>query len=178
MSETLCCEQCKKPMVRGECLIISNYYGEWCSRECFDKAEAQGFSGIPELRARISELESQLECERKPWTYRLSTEPSPARLGEYPDCYESYALTIIDTGHSDRVLILGSRALDNRIKQADRDIVAMTAAIEDLLENIEVPSPYCTCHSHPPCSDCVEWSAVREAVANARAVLVRKQPAD
>lgn len=43
--------------------------------------------------------------------------------------------------------------------------------ILELTESIDAPEPNCGCHLNPPCADCVEWSAWREATDKARAAL-------
>lgn len=50
----------------------------------------------------------------------------------------------------------------------------MSAAsiIENLLEHMDrPPEPNCSCHISAPCNDCVEYSAIREAIADAEAYL-------
>lgn len=36
--------------------------------------------------------------------------------------------------------------------------------LEELLSNVDVPDKNCGCHISPPCSDCVNYSFLREAV--------------
>lgn len=43
--------------------------------------------------------------------------------------------------------------------------------LESLLELIDVPEANCSCHVAPPCGDCVEHGAMREAVVAARIAL-------
>jgi hypothetical protein len=48
--------------------------------------------------------------------------------------------------------------------------------IEELLEQLEVPPDRnCSCHLHPPCSDCVDWSHLRETRTNAKDVIKHLQ---
>lgn len=49
------------------------------------------------------------------------------------------------------------------------------ATIERLMALIYVPEPNCSCHISAPCSDCVEFRATREEIADARAV-IQDQP--
>ena len=47
-------------------------------------------------------------------------------------------------------------------------------ALEYLLESTErPPEPNCSCHIFPPCSDCVDYSGLREAVAIAEEALAQ-----
>ena len=47
-----------------------------------------------------------------------------------------------------------------------------TEALRQLLDVIEYPPERnCSCHLFPPCNDCVEYSGLREAIADAEAVL-------
>lgn len=43
-------------MVRGGQVIISNAYGEWCSKECFEKSEKRGFKNITDLLSELASL--------------------------------------------------------------------------------------------------------------------------
>jgi hypothetical protein len=48
----------------------------------------------------------------------------------------------------------------------------VTSALRKLLEVSDMaPEPNCCCHLSPPCNDCVEWSGLRMARADARAIL-------
>jgi hypothetical protein len=54
----------------------------------------------------------------------------------------------------------------------------LTTTIQDLVDTVvEPPSPNCSCHKNPPCGDCVEYGGLREALANARALLKHATPA-
>lgn len=54
----------------------------------------------------------------------------------------------------------------------------LRAALQDLLEVADIaPEPNCACHVAPPCGDCVEWAALREACANARELLLAQDQA-
>lgn len=44
-------------------------------------------------------------------------------------------------------------------------------ALEFLLEVTEPPERNCSCHLNPPCGDCVDYGAIRDAHAQARAAL-------
>lgn len=49
---------------------------------------------------------------------------------------------------------------------------SLEAALERLLEVIETPpAPNCGCHISPPCSDCVDWAGLREAIADAESAM-------
>ncbi|MGC7464214.1 hypothetical protein QT654_20800 [Xanthomonas citri pv. citri] len=44
---------------------------------------------------------------------------------------------------------------------------SLEAALERLLEVTEhPPARNCSCHLSPPCSDCVDWGGLREAIAD------------
>lgn len=46
----------------------------------------------------------------------------------------------------------------------------LMAALEFLIDVQDVPEASCSCHTNPPCSDCVEYGSLREAVANAKTI--------
>lgn len=48
----------------------------------------------------------------------------------------------------------------------------LEAALEQLLEMVErPPERNCSCHISPPCGDCVDWSGLRTAIADAESAL-------
>ena len=59
--------------------------------------------------------------------------------------------------------------------QQERDqALAVRYALEDLLEVADLaPERNCSCHLSPPCNDCIEWNGLRDAIANARAVIAK-----
>jgi len=59
--------------------------------------------------------------------------------------------------------------LEVREKDSDSTLAAYT---EYLLECIErPPEANCSCHISPPCNDCVNYSSLREAIANCEEAL-------
>ncbi len=59
----------------------------------------------------------------------------------------------------------------HRLRALNAELVA---ALERLAEVADLaPEPACSCHNAPPCADCVEWGGLREALKDARAMLVR-----
>ena len=45
-------------------------------------------------------------------------------------------------------------------------IAVLLEAIETLEGHLpHVPDASCSCHTAPPCNDCVEWSGLRDALA-------------
>lgn len=60
-----------------------------------------------------------------------------------------------------------------------------SAALEYMLENFDtdIPERNCSCHISPPCSDCVDYSGLREAIKNAKgsmaeiAITIKSSPA-
>lgn len=76
--------------------------------------------------ARIRELEAD---RVKPWGYRLSTVAPPDPPGTtYPSINETYELALVDTSYSERLLLLKSKELDDRIQQLESTIAACKAA--------------------------------------------------
>ena len=53
---------------------------------------------------------------------------------------------------------------------------ALKGLTEDLLVYIDVPEPNCRCHISPPCSDCMEYGAVRETIQHLKDLLVKGVP--
>ena len=52
----------------------------------------------------------------------------------------------------------------------------MRSALETLLEFQSVPDKNCSCHISPPCSDCTEFAALREAIEDAKIAVGQKMP--
>jgi hypothetical protein len=51
-------------------------------------------------------------------------------------------------------------------------MITIEGALRDLLDAIPAPPERnCSCHIAPPCHDCVEYAALREAIGNAEAAL-------
>ena len=49
----------------------------------------------------------------------------------------------------------------------------LLAALENLMDQVSPPDANCRCHIAPPCNDCVEWAATREAMDDARAAIAK-----
>lgn len=71
---------------------------------------------IDSLRAAVAEAEKQRDQANKPWNFRLML-PNPV------DTYDAVDCRLVDTGHSDRLLILESGELNERLEEltASRD---------------------------------------------------------
>ena len=67
-------------------------------------------------------------------------------------------------------------ALANRAGEDARRVAALREALVWLLDSYEPPYPNCRCHISPPCNDCMEYGALREAITTARAVLAETAP--
>lgn len=65
---------------------------------------------------------------------------------------------------------------DAEIASRDLMIEKVVARLETLCEVIdEPPERNCSCHISPPCSDCVEYGGLREALADAREALANSE---
>lgn len=57
----------------------------------------------------------------------------------------------------------------------------LTSALIDLIDAVEntvdIPEPCCNCASAPPCSDCVQWSLLRETLSAAKAEIAMPKAA-
>lgn len=51
----------------------------------------------------------------------------------------------------------------------------LLAALKYLRENSFAPDKACNCHVNPPCSDCVEYGALREAIELADTAIARAE---
>jgi hypothetical protein len=57
-----------------------------------------------------------------------------------------------------------------------RQLAEYKALLSNLMEVVEEPPERnCSCHTSPPCSDCVEWSGLREALLEARTAMKEPQ---
>lgn len=53
-----------------------------------------------------------------------------------------------------------------------RQLAEYKGLLSNLMEVVEEPPERnCSCHISPPCSDCVEWSGLREALSEARTAM-------
>jgi hypothetical protein len=60
--------------------------------------------------------------------------------------------------------------------ETSKDTERLQAALEQLLDNVdEPPEGNCSCHLSPPCSDCVDCSALRNALSDARSAIAAMQ---
>lgn len=60
-------------------------------------------------------------------------------------------------------------AVLNRVAKVLTAARSVTVASEHLIEMVgHVPERNCSCHISPPCNDCVEWSALREAIQDVK----------
>lgn len=81
-----------------------------------------------ELTEKRDALQATVDAK---WSYRLTTPPPPDPPGiSYPNLSETYKLEVIDTGHSDRILLLESKELSERIKQLEATVEKCGAALE------------------------------------------------
>jgi hypothetical protein len=55
----------------------------------------------------------------------------------------------------------------------DAHTPGLIAALENLMDQVSLPDEACRCHISPPCNDCVEWSATRDAMDQARAAIAK-----
>jgi len=90
------------------------------------------------------------------------------------------AAEIAEAGNR-RVDAMLFRALAQRFQHILRELAALRAehhslrgALERFIELSDTPERNCSCHVSPPCSDCIEYGAIREAVADAHAALGAK----
>lgn len=58
---------------------------------------------------------------------------------------------------------------ENAALKAKRAV--LISVVESLVEVSDVPAPNCSCHLSAPCSDCVDYGAIREAIEQARAAI-------
>lgn len=55
---------------------------------------------------------------------------------------------------------------------------AIEVLLEELQSHIDIPDKNCSCHLSPPCGDCVDYSSIREAIANAKETLLELEMAE
>jgi hypothetical protein len=82
--------------------------------------------------------------------------------------------------HAGEVCIASRKYLDGIEKERD-SLRAINAELENALEYLldsndwDIPAPNCCCHISPPCSDCVDFSGIREALKLARSSLTKSK---
>lgn len=60
----------------------------------------------------------------------------------------------------------------DRISRLEAEVARKDGALQELLDATdEPPEANCSCHMSPPCSDCIDFGHIREAIATARAAL-------
>jgi predicted nuclease with TOPRIM domain len=76
---------------------------------------------------------------------------------------------------SNSCLIQNARLEEER-DELKRQLAEYKALLSNLMEVVEEPPERnCSCHTSPPCSDCVEWSGLREALLEARTAMKEPQ---
>lgn len=62
--------------------------------------------------------------------------------------------------------------LERERDELKRQLAECKGLLSNLMEVVEEPpESNCSCHISPPCSDCVEWSGLREALSEARTAI-------
>jgi hypothetical protein len=107
------------------------------------------------------------------WSYRLTTPPPPDPPGiSYPNLSETYKLEVIDTGHSDRILLLESKELGERIKQLEATVEKCRALYElawaECLAWRKYDIESCEYACDPPTKEPEAHDAAREAAERAK----------
>lgn len=75
---------------------------------------------------------------------------------------------------TDFEVITEGNPLYAEIDRLKRERDSMWAALETFMESAEEPPPSnCSCHISAPCSDCYNYSGLREAFSLARATLAQ-----
>ena len=109
------------------------------------------------------------EHTKGPWSIRKLFSGSKITSGNVEICWVDDALNDL-TGET--------RKASKKEMDANARLIAaapeMLEALESLIELCEEPpEAMCSCHISPPCSDCQEFSAEREARSIAREVIAR-----
>lgn len=50
---------------------------------------------------------------------------------------------------------------------------ALLNALHDMIEYSEPPERNCSCHTNPPCGDCVDYGGLRESIERAKAAIAK-----
>lgn len=73
---------------------------------------------------------------------------------------------------SESVVLSSVVTVINRIATLEAEVARKDGALQELLDATdEPPEANCSCHTSPPCSDCIDFGHIREAIATARAAL-------
>ena len=68
-------------------------------------------------------------------------------------------------------LVAALHLIQNREPKLAEEVPRLREALEVMLDATIAPDANCSCHIAPPCSDCVEFSMIREAREQAKAAL-------
>lgn len=123
-----------------------------------------------ELTEKRDALQATVDAK---WSYRLTTPPPPDPPGiSYPNLSETYKLEVIDTGHSDRILLLESKELGERIKQLEATVEKCRALYElawaECLAWRKYDIESCEYACDPPTKEPEAHDAAREAAERAK----------
>jgi len=71
-------------------------------------------------------------------------------------------------------MIAGMKEVERLKQQCDE----LLAALKDLLSAQDIPEPNCSCHIRPPCSDCMNYSGIREYIHYAEQAIAKADKYD
>lgn len=83
----------------------------------------------------------------------------------------------LDTDLLESITMLGETLADRfeLRNSTERELTTqrdeLLEALEHLMEMTEPPEPNCSCHTNPPCNDCIEYGGLREAWEGARGAI-------
>jgi chromosome segregation ATPase len=136
----------------------------------FDGCKDEYRSASLEDTLRLYEINKELKAEN---------EESKNALGDYFCSADDLAPAIrrLVSAYQERNQTAAKFMQELNETEAERDeLTRQLAEYKALLSNLmevveEPPERNCSCHTSPPCSDCVEWSGLREALLEARTAM-------
>ena len=153
MSDYSKCPDCKKNHRSG---------GRLCE-SCYE-------SRIKDLTRKRDALQATVDAK---WSYTLITPPLPEPPDTtYPSVTEMYKLDVADVGHSERILLLESKELNDRIKHLQATVEKCRALYElawaECLAWRKYDIESCEYACDPPTKEPEAHDAAREAAERAK----------
>ena len=101
----------------------------------------------------------------------MLTNPNALAKQAWEDAFNA-AMGDVVAGFSDeRATAAIAAVYAPRLAELEAEVERLREALEVCVAELYAPDPACSCRIDPPCRDCIDYGAIREAIAVARAAL-------